>query len=223
MAYDNLTPEVLEQRVRDFKDVEFVMGRLAYLRMLKKNCLGLETLWCSSNTPVLNINGAVYEGHEVIYNYFSTIEGPLEEKRNDILQNFYQEIIGRSHAENYGAGSMNLRLLTTPVIEVAEDRQTAKGLWYSPGQVIEIGESGPAAWWRWEKYAVDFALENEEWRIWHFTVKTDYCAPVACSWQDEGFQMVHHGQYGADIQLPEPSRLQQPCCVPPAPYDTFIY
>ncbi len=49
--------------------------------------------------------------------------------------------------------------LTTPVIQVARDGQTAKALWWSPG--MERGG------WAYGKYAVDFVKEDGVWKIWH--------------------------------------------------------
>lgn len=49
--------------------------------------------------------------------------------------------------------------LTTPVIQVAGDGQTAKALWFSPG--MEMGG------WAYGKYGIDFVKEDGMWRIWH--------------------------------------------------------
>lgn len=69
--------------------------------------------------------------------------------------------------------------ITTPVVEVAEDRQTAKGIWYTPGIVGEYKEDGTnSSQWMWEKYGVDFVRENGEWKVWHMKVYTDWSAPV---------------------------------------------
>ena len=65
-------------------------------------------------------------------------------------------------------GNMNLHTLTTPVIEVADDGKTAKGLWISPGvecpRVPLFGGEHQAAWC-WIKYGVDFAKEDGKWKV----------------------------------------------------------
>jgi len=69
--------------------------------------------------------------------------------------------------------------ITTPVVEIAEDRQTAKGIWYTPGIVGEYKEDGTnSSQWMWEKYGVDFVRENGKWKVWHMKVYTDFSAPV---------------------------------------------
>lgn len=59
---------------------------------------------------------------------------------------------------------------TTGLVEVAEDRQTAKGVWYTPGA---IGGAGGLTG-LWERYGIDFVMENGEWKIWHLHVYTDF-------------------------------------------------
>lgn len=58
---------------------------------------------------------------------------------------------------------------TTGLVEIAGDRQTAKGVWYTPGAIG--GASGLTGLW--ERYAIDFVMENGEWKIWHLHVYTD--------------------------------------------------
>ena len=60
----------------------------------------------------------------------------------------------------------------TPVIEVAGDGKTAKGIWYSIGigvrpNVNSDGTYTKSTSWMWEKYAVDFIKEDGKWKIWH--------------------------------------------------------
>jgi len=59
---------------------------------------------------------------------------------------------------------------TTGVVEIAEDRKTAKGVWYTPG-AIGMGGSVQGMW---ERYGIDFVNENGVWKIWHLHVYTDF-------------------------------------------------
>ena len=92
--------------------------------------------------------------------------------------------------ENYGSsekgkympdrkGGFVWHTITTPVVEIAEDRETAKGIWYTPGIVGEYSEDGTnnSQWMR-EKYAVEFVRETGEWKIWHMKVYTDFSTTV---------------------------------------------
>jgi hypothetical protein len=77
--------------------------------------------------------------------------------------------------------------VTSGVVEIAADRQTAKGIWYTPGLGGKIPNEGkPNAGWMWEKYGVDFVRENGEWKIWHLKVYTDWAAPLGGTIGDQG-------------------------------------
>ncbi|MBR2810042.1 MAG: nuclear transport factor 2 family protein [Solobacterium sp.] len=76
--------------------------------------------------------------------------------------------------------------LTTPIIEVASDGQTARAVWWSPGaaSIVRDGQK-PQALWVWGDFAVDFILEDGSWKIWHLhyftTIRCDYHA----GWVDD--------------------------------------
>ncbi len=85
-------------------------------------------------------------------------------------------------------GSMNLSPNCTPVIEVAEDGKTAKGLWFCPGLgTLPKSTDGKlqALWW-WSKRAYDFIKEDGKWKIWHYHVYPVFCCPYDKSWVDVG-------------------------------------
>jgi len=63
-------------------------------------------------------------------------------------------------------GEMRDYQLTTPIIEVAADGRSARGVWWMPGAgAIHEGEGDPAAIWDWATIAVDFTRAGEEWKI----------------------------------------------------------
>lgn len=67
-----------------------------------------------------------------------------------------------------------MHLLTTPVIQVAKDVQTARGVWTSPGIA--------GANWGWMKYGCDFKLEDGKWKIWHLHVYGLFVAGYDKGW-----------------------------------------
>ena len=65
------------------------------------------------------------------------------------------------------------------MIEVADDINTAKALWWMPGiGAIKDGNSEPKAIWAWGQLAVTFKIVNDSWKIWklHYFrfIKCDY-------------------------------------------------
>lgn len=71
-------------------------------------------------------------------------------------------------------GLLEIPQITTPVIEVAEDCKTAKGLWMSTGVIMmredPAAEEGYSFTWDTGKYAVDFINLEGQWKIWHLHV-----------------------------------------------------
>ena len=77
--------------------------------------------------------------------------------------------------------------LTTPVIVVADDLQTARGLWWSPGAecFAGMGNAGkPDPLWCWAKYHNDFIKVDGEWKVWHTHFCTTFMTPYHLSWVD---------------------------------------
>lgn len=82
-------------------------------------------------------------------------------------------------------GKIIFHAISTPVIEVADDLKTAKGIFLLNGIESGLTKSGqlPKQWvqknlsedgreiwahWGFAKYGIDYILEDGEWKIWHF-------------------------------------------------------
>ncbi|HKT04342.1 MAG TPA: nuclear transport factor 2 family protein [Rugosimonospora sp.] len=137
-------------------------------------------------------------------------------------------------ADGDGVGRMHMHALTTPVIEVAADLRTARGVWVSPGH-----ETGPdfttgelAAHWAWCKYGCDFIVEDGAWKIWHLHVFGIFMSPFDRSWVDAPDDMRPEDMpplpapYAPDRAptthwnyLPSRAYVNEPA--PPPPYPTF--
>ena len=68
------------------------------------------------------------------------------------------------------AGSLFIHLITTPVIEVAEDLQSARCVFLSPGieaSAVRAREGKDMGAWAYSKYAFELIREDGQWKIWH--------------------------------------------------------
>lgn len=118
--------------------------------------------------------------------------------------------------------------LTTPIIEVADDCQSARAVWWSPGAASVLREGkDPQALWVWGDFAVDFVFTEDEWKIRHlhyFTlIKCDYHQ----GWVDDT-SLINRPNIPMH-PLSKPSTYHHPyhekavrCGIPapPYPYDT---
>ena len=80
-------------------------------------------------------------------------------------------------------GTMFEHQLTTPVIQVADDGQTAKGLWFSSGHETTKDENGQLVPnWCWGKFGADFIKEDGQWKVWHYHWYDTFMIPYDKSW-----------------------------------------
>ncbi|WP_406482319.1 nuclear transport factor 2 family protein [Streptomyces sp. NBC_01615] len=228
-----LTAEQKIQKVLDIHEVQNVMSRHAYYHGLGKNAEELEAIWVKETPePTFAQNQGYYVGYESIAYYYGELNRIMQRANLKLLRQHYPELAESD--DNLGAGNLIMHPLTTPIIEIAGDGETAKGMWYSPGQVTEVmpPDYKPVANWIWEKYGVDLVREGGHWKIWHMHVYTDFFTPVGASWADRTAD-APMGVGGPAVELPRPdveeetykvySHTQLPQDLPrmPEPYRTF--
>ena len=143
------------------------------------------------------------------------------------------ELVKRIVTELLGApakpGELLDMQLTTPMIEIADDLQTAKCLWWTPGiGAIPREDADPQAIWAWGQLAVDFVHEGEDWKIWHLHYFRFFKCDYHKGWVEdtsmrnrlntplhEGAKAcTYHNPYG-----PQAIREGLPC--PPKPYASY--
>ena len=190
-----------------------LMGRYSYYGTAFRNKETVE-LWAKREDAQLMTPWGSYDGH-------------------DGIKACYLEDIGdRSDTRVFEAikGAVIIHEIDTEVIEVAEDLQTAKAAFLSQGNDTYVDRTENEkvhAKWVWEKYSVDFIMEDGEWKIWHMTMFTDIQCPVGGNWgkdtmyPHEGVEIPaptvkehHYTGYGEDFISMVAPRL-------PEPYDTF--
>lgn len=171
------------QRALDIQAVENLMSRHVLYHCYGEHRAEMEEIWvqepANQATASFGQNQGYYVGYDAIWeayveghdsSWLETAKAQAEQLGIDISGLSDEEIL-----ETYGGmGQLLLHVTTTAIIEVAEDGQTAKGYWYSPGMIAESGQSANSIW---EAYGADFIKENGEWKLWHLHMYTDFmCA-----------------------------------------------
>ena len=186
------------------------MGRYEFLHSAKKHretyelfAVGRDDCW------IENFDLGFFNGPESIKRFFVDFHEKMD--GNDISGSFCQHD------------------LTTEVIVVADDLMTAKAVWMSPGCETrrDPKEGRLTSYWTWVKYAVDFIQEDGEWKFWHFTIFSDFCAEYYTSWVDMEYvtpavpEMLSPDS--PSIQSLSYSKEMAPVYwpVPPMPYKTY--
>lgn len=164
------------------REIENLMGRRfssVMLRQWKDQWTGL---WCKkAPEPVLGFNNTLYRGYEALESWFETQE-KTDLARAKAAADRYEALKGKAAEDLIGVGSLELDPLTTPIIEIAGDGQTAKGFWYVIGLDTQIGEAGADGVWRRGPLFADFVLEDGAWKLWHLLIYTDICCRPGTNW-----------------------------------------
>jgi hypothetical protein len=143
------------QRVLDFQEIQNIMGRYAYITMASAQEERVALFAKRPDTRVYFGEQGYFEGPDAPERAWGGMSAVMAEGGQDSR-----------------AGRMAIHAPICPVIEVAEDGETAKGTWIGLGLLAmknrETGE--PTGAWEWDKYGVDFIKEDGAWKIWHFHI-----------------------------------------------------
>ena len=198
------------QRLEDIKAVENLMAKYSYMQTAGLHEEVGELF--AKKTPGVRVDlMGIYEGASGVQRAMVRIHQIIE--------------VGKP-------GSLYVHSQTTPVIEIAGDGRTAKGVWVSPGlETRREPRTGKfTAYWLWGTYGVDFVKEDGQWKFWHFHIYPLILTPYNKSWTEPAtaeFDQV----VPPDFPKPDkPTRSDSVYSttkpihydpVPPEPYETF--
>lgn len=143
-----------------------LMGKVMYYGVAWLN-KKMVTLWANRDDCLLEMPWGIYDG----------IEG--------VKRCYLQDFGDRSDPGKLDKlkGVMMLYTVDTPVIQVAEDGQTATGIWYSSGaDTWREGDADPQGYWRWGQYEGKFILEDGTWKIWQLRFYPMFLTKYKESW-----------------------------------------
>jgi len=99
------------------------------------------------------------------------------------VRKVFCEVLGKLY--NY-QGNLALHELTTPVIEVAKDGKTAKGMWYTWGaNTFYDPVKGTIAIWQVIKYNHVFVKEDGKWKFWDYKAYLMFRSSFDKGWVNE--------------------------------------
>jgi len=173
-------------------EVQKTMSKHEYYHAAGLNSEEIDALWVSpggeyARTATFASPAWVMNGLETVKRAYGEQNQQNRVKALEALSKVDPDV--KNVPENLGAGhEWVMHTSTTPVIEIAGDGKTAKGIWYSPGMglmtVIENGKVDVHGTFFWEKYGGDFVKENGQWKIWHLQMAYDYTPSLDGKWTD---------------------------------------
>ena len=231
----NFPTEQLVERWEHLRAIKNLMGRMSADYTLKKESQMYEKYWSARDDVSLGVNEGYYVGAAAVAGYYRALGQQIADQSRLIQSIFPAELSGKTEAELQGVGTMDYKPVDTPVIEIAGDGQTAKGIWCLRGSHNQILPSGPVAYWEWGWFAADFILENGEFRLWHLQYLQEVCRPNGAPWYGEEKQYPALEEFApaANFRFPEPEHptvlrtryhAERPFTVSPRvpePYYTF--
>lgn len=231
------TPEQKLSRWEFQREIKNLMGRMSadYLLKLEKNMF--KNYWSSRSDVCFGVNQGYYTGADAVKGYYAAMERCIMDDSRRIQAAFPEQLGGLGEDEIRGVGMIDYKPVDTAVIEIAEDNQTAKGLWCIRGSHSRLTEAGPVAYWEFGWFAVDFVFEDGKWRIWHLLHLDDICHPCGSSWAETAVKFDRRGEFegAGKLPMPEPAvpralralystdRPFTPSPRLPEPYDTFSH
>lgn len=185
MSRTNFSPEELIGRWEDKRDIKNLMGRYMLARQLQQEATMYDTFWCKqAEEPALATADGWYVGEAAIRGYYESLIAIDRYKASVLYQEFPDKFQGKTEEDVLGIGDYDMDPVSVPLIEVASDGMTAKGIWYCAGSGIRVGTSGPVSWWDIGFYTCDFVREEGQWRLWHMAYHAELSFPSGQNWAE---------------------------------------
>ncbi len=175
--------EQLVDRWEDQRDIKNLMGIYVNHVIMNMDADIFDNLWAKGCDDVCyGENEGWYVGPDAVQGYYNA-----NRERNTLVakllqQKFPEEIGDKTPEEIFGIGTFRVYPAACPVIEIAEDGETAKGLWYCWGSHAEVTPGGPTSNWTWGFFAADFIRQGDAWKIWHLQFTNDVDARCGSNW-----------------------------------------
>lgn len=233
-----------EQKLTLFEDIREIRneaGRMTACYLMSDQGKIFHSYWSCREDVCLTTNEGYYTGRDAVQGYYDSITERSAAISKMVRDKFPEKVEHFSDEELFGAGEMDYKSIDTYVIEVAGDRETAKGLWIIRGSEARMTSGGPQAFWEWGWFAADFVLEGGAWKIWHLQYLQEIMRPSGQSWTGPELKYDRIPEFAeadhlklAQPNYPSPVRARYDCDRPftpgprvPEPYehfeDTFSY
>jgi hypothetical protein len=228
--------ELLVERWEHQREIKNLMGKYSNCLILNREAEMFDLFWSRQKDDVcLGFNDGFHLGASAIKGYYSARHERAALVASLLKRRFPERLQDKSKAELFGMGTFQVKPLSCPVIEVAGDFLSAKGLWFSLGACAEAHSYGPSSNWTWGFCAADFTRENGAWRLWHLQCLNDVDSRCGASWAEPMQELPELPEFAElkSFAMPAPNAKAQlrrlyspdrPLMPPPRlpeAYDTF--
>lgn len=229
------TTDQLLDRWEALREIKNLMGRLSADYCIIEMRSMYDKYWSKRSDVCLGVNDGWYDCAEAVKGYYTSIDKRITYITKKIREMFPDHFEDMSEAESYGTGMLDYKPVDTPIVEIAADMQTAKGIWCIRGSHANFTEAGPVAVWEWGWFTVDFVLEDDEWKIWHMQYLNEIDRTESSTWygEEKSYEKRPEFSWVNDVQVTPPNRPSKlrelysidrpftPVPAVPVPYETF--
>lgn len=235
MKNETFTTEQLIAKWEAQRAVKNLMGKYVNAVLLNRDQDVFELFWAAEEDVCLGFNDGWYRGVDAVKGYYAACCDRNKLVAKVLQQHFPEKLADKSDDEIYGIGTMKIYPLYSPIIEIASDKKTAKGLWSCLGSHCDVDPIGPLSRYLWGYYAVDFINTEEGWKIWHMQFVHDLDGVVGQNWGQpdpeypelpefaplKAFAYPEYTQKQTIRNRYSPVRVPDPAPRIPEAYDTF--
>lgn len=162
-----LYPDALLERLEWRRDIRNLMGRLSADYAVREEAQAFDRYWSRREDVCLGVNDGWYVGPAAVAGYYRALGEEIALAAKCVQADFPDKLSSLSDKELYGVGAMAYIPFDSQVIEIADDGLTAKALFNIRGSYGRVTPSGPLSYWLFGWAAVDYVLEDGQWKIWH--------------------------------------------------------
>lgn len=188
MKLDQYSAEQKLTLFEDLREIRNTAGRMTAAYVMCDQRKIFDAYWSTSEDVCLATNEGYYVGAGAVRDYYDSIAARSMAVSKLVQARFPEKLGHLSDEELFGTGELDYKSIDTHVIEVAEDRKTAKGIWTIRGSEAILTAGGPQAFWEWGWFAADFIMENSEWKIWHLQYLQEVRRPSGQPWTGPEFK-----------------------------------
>lgn len=231
----NMDAEKLVTIWEDRRAVQNVIGIFSGHYLYKQEKDIVADLFSEREDICLAVNDGYYSGRDAVAGYYEAIHRKNLLTTRLIMAKYPEKFSGKTAEEAYGCGLINYKPLDTPVVEIAGDGKTARGIWTCRNSYSDLRASGAVAFYEWGWVAADFIREDSGWKIWHLQTINDVHVQAGLQYceRERPYEPVPGFEEMASFKMPEPnvkktvralySTDRPRTCAPevPEPYETF--
>lgn len=161
------------------REIKNLMGRYVRALLHKEEGSILHRFWSHREDISLGRNEGWYLGRDSIENWYRQLEKRMEQTDQCMKKRFggVQEV-----QQGRGIGYLPMQALSSDLVELAQDGESARGMWACSGQDTEFTTAGPVTMLTFGTYGVDFVREEDGFRILHMQYLEEIRHPQGEKW-----------------------------------------